>query len=545
MNNSQKKWLPIALCLLFIVAWQYFVVRPYMQKQKEQQQSSETSTAADKSLAPAPTGSQLALTPLKEKDKAASDMTVVLSREELKKNATKLALNSKRTVEVYPNGGIGSALFQDYKTRHHKNDENVNILKDGFVWSSTDARVGACLARMKIVEKKDSQLVRFASDNGKEKCTLSYIADSARAGLVGTQLSLTGFEGSAGTLELRASDDLGEGLPEDHNYLSYKLDGSSTSVRESDLHTSEVKSGKIDWLLWGDKYFASILIPKGNFNPNVVYGSARDDAKKVNFGFQYPLVFKGNETSNYEVELYLGTRDGDELMLISPTLADTVDLGFFRSVARLMLWALKSLNQIFANFGVSIVALTILVRVLFWPLNRKVFLSGKKMKELQPKIEALKAKYGKDKSQAEQMNRELIGLYKTHKVNPLGSCLPLLLQMPIFLGLYGALNHSLDLYQAPFFGWIHDLSSPDPFFVFPILWTLTLLAYMKLNPTPAQPGGPDMKWMMIGMNLFFGYLSRNWPAGLTLYLFVSNLVGITQQFAFQRATKLQPIQEGA
>jgi YidC/Oxa1 family membrane protein insertase len=146
------------------------------------------------------------------------------------------------------------------------------------------------------------------------------------------------------------------------------------------------------------------------------------------------------------------------------------------------------------------------------------------------------------------MNMETLALYKKHKVNPVGSCFPLLLQMPIFFGLYGALNHSLDLFQAPFFMWITDLSSRDPFFVFPALWTISLVAYVFLNPMPQnnQQGMPDMKWIMISMNIFFGYLSKDWPAGLTLYLFVSNLVGITQQMVMQRATKkLQPIQEGA
>jgi len=170
------------------------------------------------------------------------------------------------------------------------------------------------------------------------------------------------------------------------------------------------------------------------------------------------------------------------------------------------------------------------------------------MKALQPQIERIRAKYGNDKSRATEMNQELMLLYKSNKVNPVGSCLPLILQMPIFIGLYGALSHSLDLYQAPFFGWLQDLSSPDPFYVLPVLWTITLLGYTKLNPTPAQPGMPDMKWVMIGMNIFFGFLAKDWPSGLNLYLFVSNLIGITQQFMFQRATKVQSqsaIQEGA
>jgi YidC/Oxa1 family membrane protein insertase len=183
---------------------------------------------------------------------------------------------------------------------------------------------------------------------------------------------------------------------------------------------------------------------------------------------------------------------------------------------------------------------------MFWPLNKKVFASGQRMKQVQPEVEKIKLKYGNDKSKAQEMQLEIWNVYKKNNVNPMGSCLPLLLQMPIFFALYGALNHSLDLYQAPFVGWITDLSSPDSFYIFPILWTLSLLSYFKINPRqPTQPGAPDMKWIMIGMNIFIGYLSKDWPSGLTLYLFVSNLVGILQQVMMLRSgKKLLPVQEG-
>lgn len=124
-------------------------------------------------------------------------------------------------------------------------------------------------------------------------------------------------------------------------------------------------------------------------------------------------------------------------------------------------------------------------------------------------------------TKANEMNMEVMGLYKKNGVNPMGACLPMLLQLPIWFGLYQALNHSLDLYQAPFYGWISDLSAPDPYFVFPIAWTISLIAYIYINPTPQQPGQPDMKWMMFAMNLFIGWMSKEWPSGLTLYLFVA------------------------
>ena len=222
-----------------------------------------------------------------------------------------------------------------------------------------------------------------------------------------------------------------------------------------------------------------------------------------------------------------------------------MELGYFATIARALIFALNLINKAVGNYGFSIIALTLIVRLLFWPLNKKVFESGRRMKELAPEMERIKAKYGDDKSKANEMNLEIMGLYKKHGVNPMGSCLPMLLQLPIWFGLYQALNHSLALYQAPFALWIHDLSAPDPYFVFPVLWTISLMGYMYVNPQPTQPGQPDMRWMMYGMNAVIGYMSHAWPSGLTIYLFVSNLVGITQQLVMQRAgKKLQPIQEG-
>ena len=326
------------------------------------------------------------------------------------------------------------------------------------------------------------------------------------------------------------------------------VNDSKKSYRNGDLKKPTLVEGKIGWLAWGDRYFVSALVQQGSWNPFVAFRGLGGTEKEPNIlhGFTFP--FNGEATSaEYSLGVYFGTRDGDILEKIKPELSGAVDLGFFGFIARILLSALSAINKLFGNFGLSIIVLTLLVRLMFWPLNKKVYESGAKMKALQPEIEKLKAKYGTDKAKAQEMNVQLWNLYRQNKVNPLGSCLPLLLQMPIFFALYGALNHSLDLYQAPFAFWIQDLSSKDPFFVLPVLWTLSLLAYTKINPSqPTQPGAPDMKWIMIAMNLFIGFLSAEWPAGLTLYLFVSNVVGISQQVFMQRESrKLQPVQEGA
>ncbi len=538
----KKNWLLIALCLGFIVAWQVFVVTPYNKTNAPKAvpaasvlETSTTSTNATPQISEAVPTTQPKKTELSG---------------ELLNQAKILKLNADRSVKVFPNGALGWANFSDFKTRG-KDSVAVEILKQGFFWSSNNAAVNECLTQLALVQSSDSS-AKFSHSVGSGNCELSYLVDSAKEGVVHAELNLQGFAVEKGQrLEFSAEEFIGKSKnPEDNYSFFVKGDAALEKLKQKELEKGGTLSGKIEWASIGDKYFTSTILPKGQFNPNIKYGMTGTDNEAF-FAAEYPISLDASGAMKLELDTYFGVKDTDVLTKIHPTLYQAIELGWMGAVARVMLWALKSIYKSLSwahlgNFGLAIIFLTLMVRALFWPLNKKVFVSGQRMKQLAPQLEKIKAKYGGDRSQMEQMNRETMALYKTNKVNPMGACLPLLLQMPIFIGLYGALSHSLDLYQAPFFGWITDLSSPDPFYVFPALWTVTLLGYTYLNPTPPQAGMPDMKWIMIAMNVFFGFLSKDWPSGLTLYLFISNLVGISQQYMFQRAgKKLQPITEGA
>jgi YidC/Oxa1 family membrane protein insertase len=539
----KKNWIVIGSLLLFVILWQSFVVAPYTKKTapKPAAPVTATSTASTSGVAVATTAPAAGTS-------SATELVPPRTLQQLQSGkVVSFELGNRRKVELLEGGVLANAEFADFFQKDAKDPSPIRILSQGLFWKSDNQNVQACLRSMKVLEGSagDSYLLGADVDGG--SCRLAYDPDPTHPGLVKARLTMTGFQGQEGSVELRSRDALGSTRPENQNYLAYKADDSIETIRATDLFEAKRVQAKVDWIAWGDRYFATLMIPKGSYNPDLFH-SGEAEKSEAEYGLRYPLnPQKLNEPYSYELNLYMGTRDPDVLNGIDPSLVETVDLGFFASVARLMLWSLKNLNKLFNNYGVSIIALTLIVRILFWPLNKKAFTSGLAMKAVQPEIERIKSKYGNDKSKAEQMNRELLNLYKTRKVNPLGSCLPMLLQIPIFIGLYGALNHAVDLYQAPFFGWVQDLSSPDPFYVFPILWTVSLIVYMQLNPqaTQTQPGMPNMKWMFIAMNVFFGFLSKDWPAGLTLYLFVSNLVGVTQQYFIQRGAKLQPIQGGA
>jgi YidC/Oxa1 family membrane protein insertase len=533
----KRAWFPILLCLVFIVAYEALVVRPYYSRQAKQNPPATEGPAkegSEKLESAAPVANNVAAIPAPPSNSGWVDVR-------------QMSLPNAVGVKLGLSGRIGDAEFLNYLEREQVSKQPVRTLKSGAAWSSNNPSVSRCLSLMKwSAEDGGGELVQSASTEDGE-CRVGFTQNSQNPQVLSVSLFLKGFLGAEGQIFFSAQDGLGEGPTQDHNYASYKIDGSHKSARDGSLKELVRKQGKVDWFVWGDRYFSFAILPRGKLNPNVFYSAAEGKDKEILFGFDYPLLPIVAQGARFELDVFFGMRDSKVLSAVQADLEEAVDYGFFGFVAKALHWLLLKINLVFGNFGVSIVVLTLLVRIVFWPLNKKVYVSGLKMKQLAPEMEKLKAKYGSDKSKAADMNRELLGLYKKHSVNPLGSCFPLLLQMPIFIGLYGALNHAIDLYQAPFFGWIMDLSSKDPYYVFPILWTLSLLAYLKINPQAMQsnPNMPDMTWVFVAMNIFFGFLSKDWPAGLTLYLFVSNLVGISQQLVMQRAIKLEPLREGA
>ena len=183
------------------------------------------------------------------------------------------------------------------------------------------------------------------------------------------------------------------------------------------------------------------------------------------------------------------------------------------------------------NWGVAIILLTVLVRLIVLPFNITSYKSMKKMQVIQPKIKALRERY---KDDPQNLNKEMMAVMRDNKVNPLGGCLPMLLQMPVFFALYQCLGQSIELYQAPFFGWIHDLSLKDPFYVLPILMGISMYVQQKITPTTMDPAQAKI---MQFLPVVFSLMMVSLPSGLTLYIFVSTLFGIIQQQIFMKDKK--------
>jgi YidC/Oxa1 family membrane protein insertase len=228
------------------------------------------------------------------------------------------------------------------------------------------------------------------------------------------------------------------------------------------------------------------------------------------------------------VPLYVGPQEQDKLAQVAPGFDLVVDYGWLTVVAAPLFWVLQWLHGFIGNWGWSIILLTVLIKAVFFPLSAASYKSMAKMRVLAPKLQKLKETYGDDK---QRMNQEMMEMYKKEKVNPLGGCLPILVQIPVFIALYWVLMGTVEMRGAPWVGWITDLSVKDPFFILPLIMGVTMFVQTKLNPTPPDPiQAKIMLWMPImftGMFLFF-------PAGLVLYWTINNLLSIAQQWQVNR-----------
>jgi len=230
----------------------------------------------------------------------------------------------------------------------------------------------------------------------------------------------------------------------------------------------------------------------------------------------------------FKYTAYVGPKSLNILSKVDPQLSTVINFGMFAWIAKPLLWLLKFLNEFLHNFGWSIVVLTIIVRILVLPFNVYSYRSMKAMQLIQPEMQRLRERY---KDDPQTMNKAVMDLMRAHKVNPLGGCLPMLLQLPVFIALYQVLGQSIELYRAPYMLWIQDLSVKDPYYVLPVLMAITMYVQQKITPTTMPP---EQQRILQWLPVIFAFFMLSLPSGLTLYIFVSTLFGIVQQYVFMR-----------
>ena len=306
----------------------------------------------------------------------------------------------------------------------------------------------------------------------------------------------------------------------------------------STLETTGVQAvGKIYWAGAMSTYFLTAVMP-GEANNVTVKGVMQQNVYRAAVEEQETLLGPGQE-KELSVSYWVGPKVRSELEAVSPQLAKSIDLGFFHIIAKGLLWLLEFFQKYVHNWGLSIILLTVLIKAVFWPLTAKSYASMEKMKKLQPHMTELREKY---KDNKEQMNKEVMALYKTYGVNPASGCVPILIQLPVFFGLYQALLTSIELRHAPFIKylpgtdmlWLADLSTKDPLYITPIIMGVTMFLQQRMNPPAADP--MQQKIMMF-LPLIFTVLFLNFPAGLVLYWLVNNVLSIAQQQMMIRKLK--------
>jgi YidC/Oxa1 family membrane protein insertase len=278
-------------------------------------------------------------------------------------------------------------------------------------------------------------------------------------------------------------------------------------------------------------YFVSAWIPKEGL-PRELYTKQLSE-KIYSIGSVSAL---GNiapgATLDVPAKLFAGPQTHADLKAAAPGLEYAVDYGWLTIIATPLFWVLSAIQKIVHNWGAAIILLTILIKAAFYPLSATSYRSMAHMREIAPRMQSIKEKFGDDR---QKMQQAMMELYKTEKINPMGGCLPILIQIPVFIALYWVLLGSVEMRHAPFMLWIHDLSAKDPYYVLPILMGLTMIIQTRLNPTPPDPvQAKVMMAMPVVMSIFFFFF----PAGLVLYWLVNNILSIAQQWYINRATEL-------
>ena len=277
------------------------------------------------------------------------------------------------------------------------------------------------------------------------------------------------------------------------------------------------------WIGFSQHYFLSAWIPNQD---EVNRFTTRKNQANQYFGEFTSGAFTvpANSTANYKIQFYSGPKDQYALAEISPNLDLTIDYGFLWFLAAPIYWLLTRIDSIIGNYGLSIILLTFVVKALFYKLSETQYKSMAGMRRVMPKMQQIKDRYGDDRM---GLQKATMDLYKKEKINPFGGCLPMLVQMPVFIALYWVLMESGELRHAPFVGWLTDLSVRDPFFILPLLMGATMFMQTKLSPAPADPmQAKVMQFMPIMMTVLFLWF----PAGLVLYWLTNGLLGILQQW---------------
>lgn len=306
------------------------------------------------------------------------------------------------------------------------------------------------------------------------------------------------------------------------------IDGKKQRIKPRKIKDTIIREGKIDWIAFEETYFAAAIITKSEASAAIIFKNKIGEEERVSIGVKYParMLNSGEEIIDH-YEIYIGPKRKEDLDGIVANFSEIIDYGWFSFLAKPLIWFLNLSYKYIPNYGIAIIILTIIIKILFWPLTEKSFGSMRDMQKIQPKMSALREKY---KNDPQKMNREIMDLYKKQGVNPLGGCLPMILQIPVFFALFEGLLVAIEMRGAPFMLWIKDLSAMDPLLITPVLMGVTMYIQQKMMPTGMDPKQAKMMNMM---PVLFTVFFLGFPSGLVIYWLLNNVLTIGHQYLIQ------------
>ncbi|MEW6674518.1 MAG: membrane protein insertase YidC [Nitrospirota bacterium] len=507
----------IALAFAILFLYQYFFIKPEPQQVQKQAKVEK-----------------------KEEPKPVKPVEVTINKG-IPSEEKELRVETELYSAVFTTKG-GTLKYYELKPYKDKEGKNIVLLKksgihpplsigskDDFDLANANFNVIGKDIKLNRDKKSDSFIFEYTDSGFSVRRTYTFHNDDYRVDIKDEVSGLPDYWITLGT-------DFGIHNDKDKSsHIGPVLLKESERVEFNAKKLNETRSYKegLKWIAQEDKYFFASLVPLNNM----------EEAKAWREKDSLVIALRGKPTTNSLI-LYAGPKEHDRLSKLNVGLEHIIDFGFFSIIARPLFWLLKFFYKFIGNYGWAIVLLTIITRIPFIPLVNKSQKAMKKMQEIQPRLAEIKEKYKKD---PQRMQREMMELYKKHKVNPMGGCLPILLQIPVFFALYKILLIAIELRDAPFMLWIKDLSAPDSLFghipswfpligdfavgPLPIIMGITMIIQQKMTPTSMDP--TQAKIMML-MPIIFTFLFLNFASGLVLYWLINNILSIAQQFYVNR-----------
>lgn len=537
MNADKKSIVAIAACILFYLAYSHYLTKKYPQPTAEER-AAQVAASGETSPVPTPSpsaNSGAALTPAVE---GATPVT------ELSDSERTLSSDSV-TYKFTADGGLASVVlkhFQVGKTAKGETGPNVQLVDAPVAVIGMTGEDPKALPAGPVIGLRSDRVISFTRKSGdlqiKQEYSIPPQGYTAVLKVIYTNTGNAAVDLTAAVLinEALTYKKQGKlmgfipGTVVDRDMVLYSVDGDAEHKDLEGFCKDDEpvahNSVPVDYFGIDRHYFLGILEPQMKKLSLRVDHTANDDngCRIQMFAYEPQGQIAPGASTSFDFDMYFGPKDLAQLTQVNPKLESTVNLGVFAFIAKPLLAAIEGLKKLTNNYGTSIIILTLLLKILFYPLTRASAISAHAMKKLNPQMQAIREKFKDDKQRQQQ---ELMKFMSGHKINPMKGCLPILPQIPVFFAFYQVLQTSIQLRHAPFYLWIQDLSAMDPYLVTPLLMGVAMFVQQKL--TPATGMDKTQEKIMMMMPIIFTVMMLTLPAGMTLYMLTNTVVGIGQQ----------------